>query len=171
MDRINALELPDVTLRIEYRTWTFGVGEWRTWEQGPNDSYPWPSEQPYVQDGKLIVNNNRLPGQGDNYYRWWSFRVFLDGLSLPYAAYITARMTGATVYGSQIEVGGNYDTRFDVYGYNDPATGTGVVDDELAPVLTFLGGYDSGDIVGSILIELDVKPPFWTDHVLSSEII
>lgn len=171
MDRINALELPDVSLRIEYRTWSAAIGEWRTWEQGASDSIPWPGVEPYIEDGRLIVNNNQLPSQDAYSYQWWFFRVFLDGLSLPYAPYITARMTGATVYGSQIEVGGNYDTRFDVYGYNDPATGTGVVDDELAPVFTFLGGYDSGDIVGSILIELDVKPPFWTDHVLTSEVI
>ena len=169
MALLNALELPDVTFRLEYRGWS--GSEWRTWEQGPNDSYPWPSEEPYVQDGKLIVNNNRLPDQGDNYYQWWYIRVVLADLPLPYAPVITARMTDATVYGSQIEVGGNYDTRFDVYGNNEPTTGTGVVDTEGAPVMSFLGGYDAGAIVGSILIQVEAVAPFWTDHVLTSEVI
>jgi len=189
MSYVNVFTLPGVTVRVEYQqylTWWL----WAEWDAGYQrwdgqefiEPLPWAGRKDRVVDGWLLIDNKPLPGQpGDGYpytaYHWNSFRVVIGGLPSEYEARITAvRSQGDTgshtlVMGDQYGGGAQWPV-----DPGDTVTHSGLVTEaeagEDGAIMSYVI-YSTADdvVVSSFLIEINELPPFWMEHVLTTELI
>jgi len=186
MSYVNVFMLPGVTVRVEYQIFE-AQHRWDDWDTGytqPTEDgdvqIPWYGLRESEVGGWLVIDTRPLPGQAMGEvpgYPWNRMRVVIGGLPADYEARVTllsadngepAWSGQQTAVMSELWLGASpYPQPFD---FGVPITRVTAVSGSELLQYVLQAPYQFPAIC-SFLIEINELPPFWTEHVLTSELI